>query len=79
MYSALNHRVVLRLPSERVNKEIFVYGEDGSADNIIPDPEHALYYDKFREGGSEEYEDYREAKQEEDEWAKEFLTRTLWG
>ena len=78
-FLVLGHRVALRLPRERINKETFVYDEDGIADNIIPDPEHKQYYDKVREGKSEKYEDYREAKQEEDEWANEFLTRTLCG
>ena len=55
----LDHRVVFRLPSERVNKEIFVYDEDGRKE----------YYGKFLEGENEEYEGYREAKQQEYKWA----------
>ena len=75
----LDHRVVLRLPSERVDKEIFVYDEEGICDNIIPESAHKEYLGRSLEGENEEYEGYREAKQEEDEWAKEFLSRIIWG
>ena len=73
----LDSRVVLRLPSENRQAEIFVYDEAGISANIIPESAHKEYYGKFLEGEYEEYEGYREALQEEDDWAKEFLKSTI--
>ena len=56
---------------------MFVYDEEGITENIIPESAHKEYYGKFLEGEYEEYEGYREALQEEDEWAKEFLKSTI--
>ena len=69
----LDSRIVLRLPGENRQKEIFVYDEAGIADNVIPESEHKEYYGRFLEGEYDKYEGYDAAVEEENEWAKEFL------